>query len=125
MKMGTLSSVLKSMLGLGVSDPSSEVSPQEASARLKASKIIQLVDVRSPEEYQQMRIAGSKLIPLHDLGSRSREIDKIKPVLLYCHSGARSGMALNILKGKGYSQIAHISGGISAWKRNGLPVVTN
>lgn len=122
MNMGTLSSVLKSMLGLGVSDPSSEVTPKEAFERLKTSKIIQLMDVRSPEEYRQFRITGSKLIPLHELGNRLREIDKIKPVLLYCHSGARSGMALSLLKGKGYTQIAHISGGISAWKRNGLPV---
>jgi len=120
--MGAFTSIIKSALGLGVSDPAAEVSPQDAYARLKASKTIQLVDVRGQDEYKSMRIAGSKLIPLHELGNRLREINKIKPVLLYCHSGARSGMALSQLKAKGYTQIAHISGGISAWKRNGLPV---
>lgn len=122
--MADILSMFKSMLGLGSSDPTAEISPQEAFQRLKAGKTIQLVDVRSPEENRQMRIAGSKLIPLNELGSRMKEIDKIKPVLLYCHSGNRSGMALRMLKGQGYTQAAHIVGGISAWSRSGLPVET-
>ena len=122
--MADILSMFKSMLGLGPSDPSSEISPQEAFQRLKGGKTIQLVDVRSMDEHRQMRIAGSKLIPLNELGSRLKEIDKIKPVLLYCHGGNRSGMALRLLKGQGYTQAAHIKGGISAWSRSGMPVET-
>ena len=120
--MGKLLTMVRMMLGLGPADPSAEISPQEAFQRLKGHKTIQLVDVRSPEEYRQMRIGGSKLISLNELESRLREIDKIKPVLLYCQGGNRSRMALGLLKSKGFTQAAHIVGGISAWNRNGLPV---
>jgi rhodanese-related sulfurtransferase len=122
--MGTMGSLIKSMLGLGVSDPTSEVSPKDAFERLKGNKTIQLVDVRSEAEFKEGYISGARSIPLQELGSRTGEINQNGPVLLYCHSGARSGMALALLKGKGYSQIAHISGGVSAWKRNNLPLET-
>ncbi len=122
--MGAFTSLIKSVLGLGVSDPAAEVSPQDAFERLKAGKTIQLVDVRSEEENKQGYITGARSIPLQELGNRTSEINKNEPVLLYCQSGARSGMALALLKGKGYSQIAHISGGISAWRRNNLPLET-
>jgi adenylyltransferase/sulfurtransferase len=120
--MGNFLTMLKNALGLGPTDPTVEVSPQDAFQRLKGGKTIQLVDVRSVDEHRQMRIAGSKLIPLHELGNRLKEIDKIKPVLLYCHGGNRSGMALRLLKSQGYNQAAHIVGGISSWSRSGLPV---
>lgn len=120
--MGDILSMFKSMLGLGSADPSVEISPQEAFQRLKGEKPPHLVDVRSLDEHRQGRIAGSKLIPLHELGVRLDEIDRNKPVLLYCHSGNRSSMALRLLKGQGFTQAAHIAGGMSAWRRNGLPI---
>jgi len=120
--MGKFLTMARMMLGLGPADTSAEISPQEAFQRLKGHKTIQLVDVRSSEEYRQIRIGGSKLIPLHELESRLREIDKMKPVLLYCQSGNRSRMALGLLKGKGFKQAAHMVGGMTAWNLNGLPV---
>jgi len=120
--MGKFFSMAKMMFGLGPSDPTDEISPQEAFQRLKGRNSIQLVDVRSADEYRQVRIGGSKLIPLPELGNCLREIDKIKPVLLYCHGGNRSRVALGLLKGRGFTQAAHIVGGISAWSGQGLPV---
>ena len=117
-------SMLKSILGIGLTDPTANIQPLEAFQRLNGVHPPQLLDVRSPEEYRQGRIAGSRVIPLVDLGRRLREVDKNKSLLLYCHSGNRSGMALRLLKGRGYTQAAHIVGGISAWSRAGLPVET-
>jgi rhodanese-related sulfurtransferase len=79
----------------------------------------QLVDVRSKAEHSQGRIPGSQHIPLDELASRSSELDKNKPVLLYCASGGRSGMALRQLRKEGFAQACHLAGGISAWSQAG------
>jgi rhodanese-related sulfurtransferase len=120
--MGNLLTLLKMMFGAGSTNPGDEVTPPEAIRRLKSNSPPQLVDVRSADEYRQGKIAGAKLIPLFDLGNRAKEIDKNKPLLLYCQSGNRSGMALRMLRGQGYTQAAHLAGGLSAWTRNGFPV---
>jgi len=120
--MGNFFSILKGLLGLGPSDPTANLAPTEAFQRLKSGNPHQLVDVRSGEENKQNRIAGSRHIPLQELGKRVPELDPNKPVLLYCQSGARSGMALRMLKGAGFSQAAHIRGGLSAWRFSNLPV---
>lgn len=98
------------------------VSPMEAATLIKEKKDLQLIDVRTPAEYADGHLAKAKLIPLQELESRVGEIDKSKPVLLYCRSGHRSGNALKILLGKGYSQAKHMEGGITAWQTAGLPV---
>lgn len=98
------------------------VSPIEAASLLKEKKDLQLIDVRTPAEYESGHLAKAKLIPVQEIESRLGEIDKSKPVLLYCRSGHRSGNALKILQGKGYTQAKHIEGGITAWQAAGLPI---
>ena len=98
------------------------IPPSEAAKWIAEKKDLQLIDVRTPAEYAEAHLANAKLIPLQELEGRWAEIDKAKPVLLYCRSGHRSGMALKILRDKGYAQAQHIQGGISAWLGAGLPV---
>jgi rhodanese-related sulfurtransferase len=98
------------------------ISPTEAASLIKGTKNLQLIDVRTPAEYADGHLAKAKLIPLQELEERFGEIDKGKPVLLYCRSGHRSGMALKLLNDKGYTQAKHIEGGINAWKAAALPV---
>jgi rhodanese-related sulfurtransferase len=98
------------------------ISPTEAARWLKEKQDLQLIDVRTPPEYADGHLAGAKLIPLQELEGRWSEIDKSKPILLYCRSGHRSGKALKILQDKGYAQAKHMEGGINAWKAAGLPV---
>jgi phage shock protein E len=58
-----------------------------------------LVDVRSPMEFAQQHIPGAINIPLDTLLSRKNEIEAFSgPVILYCQSGNRSGMALTLLR---------------------------
>lgn len=120
--MGAIGDIFKMVMGGGGSDPSAHLEPAEAQKRLQEKTPTQFIDVRTKEEHKEARIPGSRLIPLHELGSRLREIDKVKPVLLYCRSGNRSGMAYQLLKSNGYTNVAHIRGGIMAWSRSGLPV---
>ena len=98
------------------------ISPADAASLIKEKKDLQLIDVRTPSEYADGHLAKAKLIPLQELEARLGEIDKSKPVLLYCRSGHRSGNALKILVGKGYGQAKHLEGGINAWQAAGLPV---
>ena len=120
--MGAIGDIFKMLTGGGGSDPSAHLEPAEANKRLQEKHPPQFIDVRTKEEYAEARIPGSRLIPLHELGSRLREIDKLRPVLLYCRSGHRSGMAYQLLKSNGYTNVAHIRGGIMGWRGSGLPV---
>ncbi|MBT2286090.1 rhodanese-like domain-containing protein [Paenibacillus polymyxa] len=74
-----------------------------------------VVDVREPGEYKRGFIKGAVNIPLSQLQRRLAEIPKDKTVLLYCQSGMRSKNAAKVLSRSGYSKIAHLQGGVSAW----------
>ena len=64
-----------------------------------------VVDVRTAGEYAQGHAANSLNIPLNELANRLNEISKNKMVVLCCASGARSGMALALLKKNGFQQV--------------------
>lgn len=66
-----------------------------------------LVDVRTPEEYNQQYVEGAVNVPLQNLsGSAKKHLnDKSQPLLCFCLSGARSNSAVGQLKRMGY--IAH------------------
>jgi rhodanese-related sulfurtransferase len=101
------------------------ISPTQAAALIqdnKDKKDLQLIDVRTAAEYADGHLANAKLIPVQEFAQRLAEIDKSKPVLLYCRSGHRSGNALKILQDKGYKNAKHVEGGINAWQAAGLPV---
>ncbi|MSQ64713.1 MAG: MBL fold metallo-hydrolase [Betaproteobacteria bacterium] len=84
----------------------------------------QLLDVREPAEFTGSlgRIAGAKLIPLGSLTQRSSEIDKDKPVVVVCRSGARSAQATVMLKNAGFNRVANLAGGMLRWRAQHLPV---
>ena len=74
-----------------------------------------LLDVRSPQEYRQGHIPGSKNVPLQsmeDVGEIVSQLDT--PLFVYCYSGGRSGQAVSLLSGMGYTDARNI-GGIAAY----------
>lgn len=79
-----------------------------------------LIDVRSPAEYAEGHITGAKNFPLPDLAQQLSKIPQNKPVMLYCRSGSRSGMALQQLQHAGYENVYNI-GGIGNLVAAGLP----
>jgi rhodanese-related sulfurtransferase len=98
----------------------SEYTPQQV-ARLLEQGEIQLIDVRRPDEHEAGRIAGGRLIELSELVSQADTIDREKPVVFYCRSGARSAMATEAFGGAGFD--AHnMSGGLLEWDAAGLPM---
>jgi rhodanese-related sulfurtransferase len=82
---------------------------------------IQLIDVRQPEEYEAGRIAAGRLIELAELSGQVDSIDRDRPVVFYCRSGARSAMATEAFRDAGFD--AHnMLGGLMAWDADGLPL---
>jgi rhodanese-related sulfurtransferase len=99
---------------------SHDYSPQEVS-RLHDDGAIQLIDVRAGHEHEAGHIAGTTLIELSEISSRAGEIDRERPVVFYCRSGARSAMATEAFAQAGYD--AHnMAGGMLAWEAAGLPI---
>ncbi|WP_442434849.1 rhodanese-like domain-containing protein [Paenibacillus peoriae] len=83
---------------------------------VEKSEKAMLIDVREPNEFKNGSITGATNIPLSQLTRRLSEIPKEQALLIYCQSGMRSKNAARVLIKNGYSNIAHLSGGISAWK---------
>ncbi|MDP1830640.1 MAG: rhodanese-like domain-containing protein [Geothrix sp.] len=77
----------------------------------------QRLDVRERWEYGLAKLPGAILIPLGELADRVRELDPARPVAAYCHHGVRSLHALRLLHGSGFTELAHLSGGIEAYSR--------
>ena len=99
-----------------------DLSPAELRRRLDAAEPLQLVDVRETPEFAASRLAGTHLIPLGEIVSRAAEIDRSRPLVLICRSGKRSGDARQKLAALGFSDIACLSGGLTAWEAAGFAV---
>ena len=98
--------------------------PREV-GREEARKLIdegaQLIDVRADHEWEVGRIAGATHVPLPELPQRLGEIDKDRPVVLYCRGGNRSSMATEALTDAGYDAVK-LTEGIVGWSGDGLPL---
>jgi len=84
----------------------------------------QLIDVRTPNEFESGNIASSTNIDFYSAGFQDQltKLDKNKPVYLYCRSGRRSGIAMNLMKDMGFISVYNLDGGIIAWQEQGLPI---
>ena len=81
---------------------------------------VQLVDVRTPKEHDEIHIENSQNIdfmsPTFD--DDISKLDKKKPVILYCKSGRRSAKCSKKMKDAGFEKIYDLEGGISKWKHS-------
>jgi rhodanese-related sulfurtransferase len=96
-----------------------EVSREEARELLDDGA--QLIDVRADHEWEAGRIAGATHLPLAELAGRTGEIDRDRPVVLYCRGGNRSSMAAAALAEAGYDAVK-MSEGIVGWDEADLPL---
>ena len=77
---------------------------------------LQIVDVRSPDEWQAGHVPGATYIFLPELEEKANRLDKKKPVAVYCDSGYRASLASSILKRAGFSEVHNIPGSWKAWE---------
>lgn len=97
-----------------------DISAREAKALLDRNKNIYLLDVRTPQEYSQGKLAGSVLIPIGEFERRIREVPKNKTIVVYCAVGSRSKPVANFLSRQGYKDVYNMTDGIVGWYRNGF-----
>ncbi len=93
-----------------------------------ASNKIQLLDVRTPEEYEGGYIKNAININFFDddfVNQVSSKFDKNKPIFLYCKVGGRSGKASKKLKEAGFKNIFDLEGGFDKWKSSLKTVTQN
>lgn len=82
-----------------------------------------VLDVRTPEEWNEFHAPNTTLIPLDELASRVDELPKDKPIVVVCRSGNRSQAGRDILLQAGFDATS-MNGGLNEWRSKGYAVVS-
>ncbi|MBX2838107.1 MAG: rhodanese-like domain-containing protein [Gammaproteobacteria bacterium] len=85
-----------------------------------------VVDVRDEKEFKAGHVLNARNLPVSSLDKRLVEIDKFKEknVVLYCDNGMRASRAASKMKKNGFTQLHTITGGVGAWEKANLPLVS-
>lgn len=85
---------------------------------------MQLVDVRTPKEYENGHIPNAQNIDFLDakFEVNIQSLDKSKPVIIYCQRGSRSAKCASKLIANGFVKVYDLDGGFAQWKYSGLQV---
>jgi rhodanese-related sulfurtransferase len=94
-----------------------DVTPEQAAGMQDA----QLIDVREDYEWEAGRIEGARHIPLGEVAAAAASIDRERPIVFYCRTGARSGMATQAFRQAGYDAY-NMAGGLEQWAGEGRPL---
>ena len=103
------------------------VSPKDFQKEINKNKKIQLLDVRTAEEFKAKKIANAVNIDWNDqenFKSKVKDFNKNQPIYMYCLGGGRSTEASKALTEMGY-QVVEMQGGIRNWEKEGLPIQSN
>jgi rhodanese-related sulfurtransferase len=101
------------------------VSPDQAATVIADDSSEIILDIRTPEEYNQGIIEGAINIDFYDPGFTDDldALDKDGHYVVYCRTGNRSGQAMSTFADLGFANVTEIDGGIVSWYDTGLPVV--
>lgn len=109
--------------------PFQSIKPQDLHQLLQRDSQLQLIDVRSPVEYQSGHAIGAKLLPLDQLSPKTlidtldaTALEGDKPLYITCQSGLRAQQAAERLQETGHDNLVLLEGGTDAWISAGLPV---
>lgn len=93
------------------------ITSKELQQLIHSGAAYQLVDVREQEEHDAFNIGG-QLMPLGEITQYLAQIEKDKPVILYCRIGVRSQIAIQKLLDKfPFTNLLNLTGGVEAWKK--------
>lgn len=98
------------------------ISAQELNQRI--NEPLNLIDVRTPEEFRRGHIAGATLLPLQSLtpATAAKAIDPTRPTILICQASPRAFRAAQALLQWGFDKLLVLEAGMNAWQQAGLPV---
>lgn len=99
--------------------PVFELSADQAAALLAEDTDVVVLDIRTPEEFEQGNIPGAINIDYRsdDFRSKIEELDRSTHYLVHCASGGRSGSSLQTFQDLGFSRIYHLTNGYNAWSQ--------
>lgn len=99
-----------------------EISPQDAAAKLKSGEAI-IVDVREKDEWDEEHIPGAIHLSRGtiELDIEDKAPDTNTMIICHCGGGGRSALAAQSLQKMGYKNVRSMAGGLKAWKATGLP----
>lgn len=91
--------------------------------KVKELKNPQLIDVRTPEEFEGGHLENAVNIDWNgtDFHNSIKSFDKTQPIMVYCLSGGRSGEAAEVLRKNGFQQVYEMDGGLMQWRSKKLP----
>ena len=104
-----------------------EIYPSDVAEKIKNGDDFILLDVRTPEEYEEIHLKDALLLPVQKLSQATLneiglgEDAKDKEIILYCRSGNRSETAYNIMSSLGYTNIKSSAGGMIHWQEDNYP----
>jgi rhodanese-related sulfurtransferase len=99
-----------------------EISVSEAYGKYEQG--VFLLDVRTPEEWNEFHAPDTTLIPLDQLAARMNELPQDQEIVIVCRSGNRSQQGRDILLQAGFEQVTSMQGGLNEWRTLGYPVVS-
>lgn len=126
MKLSKITFFLLSLLFISCNGQSKKeftsVKPEEFAQKIATTSNPQILDVRSPKEYSDQHLDNALNINWNgnDFDQRVAELDKSKPVFVYCLSGGRSNKASIKLAEMGFKEVYELDGGIVKWNASGL-----
>jgi rhodanese-related sulfurtransferase len=88
------------------------ITGEELQQKMEKNEPIQLLDVRTPEEYQEQHIPQARLIPIDHLREHLSELDSNKETIVYCRVGLRGYLASRILLQHGFNKVYNLTGGM-------------
>ncbi len=100
------------------------VAAEDFEKLIKSKENAILLDVRTPKEVAEGHIANATNIDYFspEFKAELAKLDKTRPVLVYCHSGRRSGNTMAALQEMGFSEVYNLETGIVGWEAAGLPI---
>lgn len=94
-----------------------DITVQELKQKLDKGEEFVFIDVREKYEYEEFNL-GAKLIPLGDFQMAIDDLTdhQNEEIVVHCRSGARSGMAQQLLQQAGFTNVRNLTGGVMAWQ---------
>lgn len=101
------------------------ITPEQVANAVNSEKELQLVDVRTSDEYSVSHLKNAQNICVtnDDFKEKVAMLDKDEPVYVYCKRGGRSAQAALILKEMGFTKVYDLQGGMDNWETQGLETV--
>lgn len=98
-----------------------QIDASELASRMRNGEVT-VIDVRGHAEWEGGHIPGVDNIPVGYINDRLAEVPASKPVVVQCQSGSRSAIAASVLQASGIKNVINLTGGISEWIAQDLPL---